>query len=203
MEDAVYQYLKRFVDITPGEFEQIMKFVEVRHFNKRVKLADIGEKERYLNFIMRGLVRKYFYRNNDEEVITQIAKEGDLICSSVSFLTGEESEYVVETIEPTTVFSISRENMEIIYSMSNKMERLGRLVMIDWLLQKEYWESNRIRHGPKENFLKFIGSNPDLLIRVPQKYLASYLNIKPETFSRYKHLLKKRPKNGLQKEFTR
>ena len=202
MEDAVYQYLKRFVDISPGEFEQLMKFVEIRHFNKRVKLTDIGEEERYLNFIMRGLVRKYFYRK-DEEVITQIAKEGDLICSSVSFLSGEESDYVVETIEPTTVFSISRENMETIYSMSYKMERLGRLVMIDWLLQKEYWESNRIRQGPKENFLKFIGSNPDLLIRVPQKYLASYLNIKPETFSRYKHLLKKRPLNGLQKEFTR
>jgi hypothetical protein len=75
---------------------------------------------------------------------------------------------------------------------------MGRLIIIDWLLQKEYWENERIKQVPKERFINFITSNPDLLIRVPQKYLASYLNIKPETFSRYKHLLL-RSSNNLQK----
>lgn len=188
MLDAVYKYLIRFVEITNEEFAYLSKFIEVRHLNKKVQLVSIGEKEKYVNFLIKGLVRKFFYRQK-EEVITQIAKEGDLICSSVSFLSGYNSDYVVETIEPTTVLSVSAENLEKIYSQSYKMERLGRLVIIDWLLQKEYWENERIKQGPKERFLNFISNNPDLLIRVPQKYLASYLNIKPETFSRYKHLL--------------
>jgi hypothetical protein len=42
----------------------------------------------------------------------------------------------------------------------------------------------------KDRFLKFAREHPDLMATVPQKYLASYLNIQPETFSRYKHLLK-------------
>lgn len=197
MLNAVYKYLVRFSDVTQEEFAFLSKFVEVRHLNKKVKLVNIGEKEKYLNFLSRGLVRKYFFRQK-EEVITQIAKEGDLICSSVSFLSGKPSDYVVETIEPTTVLSISVENVEKLYAVSYKMERLGRLIIIDWLLQKEYWENERIKQGSREGFINFINKNPDLLIRVPQKFLASYLNIKPETFSRYKHLLL-RPNKKLHK----
>jgi CRP-like cAMP-binding protein len=190
MLESVYKYLSRFVNVTKEEFDYISRFVEIRHLNKKVRLVNIGEKEKYISFIVKGVVRKYFFRQK-EEVITQIAKEGELICSSVSFLCGVDSEYIVETIEPTTVLSISAENLEKIYAMGYKMERLGRLIIIDWLLQKEYWENERIQQGPKKRFINFLSNNPELLIRVPQKYLASYLNIKPETFSRYKHLLQR------------
>ncbi|MEJ7739140.1 MAG: cyclic nucleotide-binding domain-containing protein [Chitinophagaceae bacterium] len=192
MLHSLYKYLLGFINITPEEWASINQFLEIRHFNKHVKLINIGEYERYVNFVNKGLVRKYFYRNQ-EEVITQIAKEGELICSSVSFLSAAVSDYVVETIEPTTVLSISRENMEKLYDMGSRMERMGRLVIIDWLIQKEYWENARIKQLPKERFLRFVSEKPDLLIRVPQKYLASYLNVKAETFSRYKRLLLLRP----------
>jgi hypothetical protein len=66
---------------------------------------------------------------------------------------------------------------------------MGRLILIDWLLKKESWEQSRIQFGPRERFLQFVEAHPHLMERVPQKYLASYLNIKPETFSRYKHHL--------------
>ena len=190
MLSSVYTYLLQFIDLTHEEFVEITKLVEIRHFHKKTKLINLGEQERYMNFMGSGLARKYFYRNN-EEVITQIAKEGEFICSSVSFLAGTPSEYVVETIEPSSMISISVENMEKLYALSYKMERLGRLVIIDWLIQKEIWDNARIKQSPKERFLDFIEESPELFKRVPQKYLASYLNIKPETFSRYKHLIQK------------
>jgi CRP-like cAMP-binding protein len=188
MLDSLFQYFDRFVDINPVEFSAIARYFQIRHFEKKVKLVSIGEEETYINFVQKGLVRKYFFRHK-EEVITQIAKENDLICSSVSFLSGGPSNYIVETLEPSTVISLSRDNLEMIYSMNTKMERMGRLIVIDWLLQKEYWEYSRIQFGPRDRFLQFVRENPYLLHRVPQKYLASYLNIKPETFSRYKHLI--------------
>ncbi|MEI9808160.1 MAG: hypothetical protein WDO16_09940 [Bacteroidota bacterium] len=52
-----------------------------------------------------------------------------------------------------------------------------------------------VKMTPRERFLNFVMKNPDLMQRVPQKYLASYLNIKPETFSRFKHLLKSHSRN--------
>lgn len=190
--DNLYLYLLRFVNLTTDEFARMRQYIEIQQVGKKSRLVNIGDQGDCLNFVIKGLVRKFFYRRN-EEVITQIARENDLICSSVSFLSAIPSDYVVETIENTIIATISRENLEKVYAMSFKMERLGRLIIIDWLLQKETWESSRINQGPQERFLNFIRDNSDLLIRVPQKFLASYLNIKPETFSRYKHLLIKRP----------
>jgi hypothetical protein len=50
---------------------------------------------------------------------------------------------------------------------------------------------DNIRYTTKERFISFMQQNPDLVLRVPQKYLASYLEIQPETFSRLKHLMVK------------
>lgn len=151
MLDTLYQYLLRFVNLTTEEFTRISQLIEIRHFNKKVRLVDIGEHENYLNFVTKGLVRKFFYRHK-EEVITQIAKENELICSSVSFLSGIESDYVVETIEKTIMVSISRENIEKMYAMSYKMERLGRLVIIDWLLQKKIGKAQELSRVLKKGF---------------------------------------------------
>lgn len=188
MVEHLYQYLYHHTSLSRERFDAIRPYLETRHFGKNVTLAEIGEVENYVNFVTEGLIRKFFYRG-DEEVITQLAKESELVCSSVSFLSGQPSAYVVETIEPTTTLSISRENIELIYALGTDMERMGRMVITDWLLQKEYWVNDRITLNPRARFIKFMGENADLIKRVPQKFLASYLNMKPETFSRYKHLL--------------
>jgi hypothetical protein len=70
------------------------------------------------------------------------------------------------------------------------MERLGRLVITFTLIQRDKWNMQMMKLTPRERFLKFVERNPDLIQRVPQKQLASYLNIQPETFSRFKHLLR-------------
>lgn len=191
MLEEFRKYLAKYVELPPEEFSTLQTFLEVRHYDKKVKLIEIGEEERYLNFVVKGLVRKYFYKGRDE-IITQIAKEGDLISSSVSFLSGSSSAYVVETIEPTIFVSLSKQSVEQLYSVDPKWQRAGRLIITDLLIQKEYWELERMKYTTKERFVRFLTSNGDLFQRVPQKYLASYLNIQPETFSRLKHFLRNR-----------
>ena len=194
MSGLLHQYLCRFIDLSPDELSFIEHYAEIRHFDKKMRLLSVGDQEGYINFVVKGVLKKYFYRNRNEEIITQIAKEGDLICSSVSFLSGVPSEYAIETFEPVSVISFSKKSIEQIYKKSYRMERLGRLIIMDWFLQKEDWEHDRIRLSPKQRFISLLTGSPDLLMRVPQKSLASYLNIKPETFSRYKHLLSQRAK---------
>ena len=191
MLEEFKKYLSKYVELTPGEFSTLESLFEIRNYDKKIKLIDIGEDEKYLNFVVKGLVRKYFYKGK-EEIITQIAKEGDLISSSVSFLSGTPSTYVVDTIEPTVFVSLSKQAVEELYSIHPKWQRAGRLIITDLLIQKEYWELDRMKYTTKERFIRFLTSNADLFQRVPQKYLASYLNIQPETFSRLKHFLRKR-----------
>lgn len=76
------------------------------------------------------------------------------------------------------------------------MERLGRLVVTYMMAISDSWQMQLIKMNPRERFLNFVMKNPELMQRVPQKYLASYLNIKPETFSRFKHLLRNHSKNA-------
>ena len=191
MLEMLRQYISGYVALTPEEFAVLGDKLVVREFDRRQLMVRVGEVEEYLSFMVKGLARMYFLKGK-AEMITNIAREGELIGASASFLSGKPSYYYVEALEPCTMLSISRTNLERAYQESPKIEKLGRLVTTYFVLQKEEWELECMRLDTRERFLRFIGNNPELLMRVPQKYLASYLNMKPETFSRLKNHVKKR-----------
>jgi|SRR5689334_20838307 CRP-like cAMP-binding protein len=189
-----FQFLHKFIDLSEDEFDRLIRpYIEVRHFKKKQIVTQGGQVEDYLNFVIKGLVRK-FYQKGKEEINMQISTEGHIIHAQESFHSRTPSEYVIETIEPTTMVSVTYENLEKLYASSHKMERLGRLVITFSMVIKDRWQMNMIKLTPRERFLDFVHKNPELLQRVPQKLLASYLNIQPETFSRFKHLLKEKKK---------
>lgn len=187
-----FQFLHKFIDLSEEEFDRLIRpIIEVRHFRKKQLISKTDEVEQYFNFVTKGLVRKY-YKKGKEEINTQISTEGHIIHAQESFHSRTPSEYCVEAIEPTTTVSVTYDALEQLYAGSHKMERLGRLVITFSMVIKDRWQMNMIKLTPRERFLDFVHKNPELLQRVPQKYLASYLNIQPETFSRFKHLLRKR-----------
>jgi CRP-like cAMP-binding protein len=187
-----FSYLNKFVAINREEFEKFMlPYLIERRFEKKEIVSREGEVEDYLNFIAEGLVRKY-YQQGLEEVNTQISHEGHLIHAQESFHSRKPSEYFVETLEPTTFISITYDDLEKLYAQHIKLERLGRLVITYTMVQKDRWQMQMAKLSPRERFLFFVERHPDLLQRVPQKHLASFLNIQPETFSRFKHLVKEK-----------
>jgi CRP-like cAMP-binding protein len=189
-------YLRKFVNLTDDEFARcLMPIIKVRRFGKKEFVTKAGEVENYFNFIVKGLVRKY-YKRASTEINTQISMEGHIILSQESFHSRMPSEYSIETIEPSALVSIKYEDLENLYSQSKKMEHLGRLIITHTMVLKDKWQMQMVKMTPRERFLNFVMRNPELLQRVPQKFLASYLNIKPETFSRFKHLLRNHTRNA-------
>ena len=186
--DNLLTFLNQFIKISGEEFAELITWAEPRQFEKKTILTKPGEVEEYMYFITSGLIRKYFLKK-DQEIITHIVKEGGIIGSGESFLTGKPSRYFVETLEPTIAFAISSKKLEEMYGSSKKWEKLGRIMTTQYFLVQEMRLMDNIRYSTRERFVKFMKENTDLLQRVPQKYLASYLNIKPETFSRLKHLM--------------
>jgi CRP-like cAMP-binding protein len=189
-QKSLLDFLNKFIPLSLDEYnELIAPFIFKRQFDKKSVITRAGEVENYLNFIDSGLARKY-YRKTNEEVNTQISYEGHIIHSQESFHSRTPSEYSIEAIEPTVLSSITYECLEKMYSSSEKMQRLGRLVITATMVIKDKWQSQLVKLSPRERFISFVTRHPELMQRVPQKYLASYLNIKPETFSRFKHLVK-------------
>ena len=187
-------YLSKFIDLSDEEFNQyILPVIKIRKFEKKELLTKAGEIENYFNFILKGLIRKY-YKKNSHETNTQISYEGHIIHSQESYHSRTASEYFVETIESSTVVSITHDDLEAVFASSKKMEHLGRLVITHTMMIKDRWQIQLVKMTPRERFLHFVTRNPELMQRVPQKFLASYLNIKPETFSRFKHLLREHTK---------
>lgn len=183
-------FLRKFIDLTDDEFNQfLLPIIKVRKLDRKYVLTKAGEIENYLYFIVHGLIRKY-YKKGKEEINTQISYEGHMIHSNESFHGRSASEYFIETIEPSTVIAISYNDLEAALSRSIRMERMGRRIMTVFFVARDNWQMQMVKMTPRERFLHFVTQNPDLMQRVPQKYLASYLNIKAETFSRFKHLLK-------------
>jgi CRP-like cAMP-binding protein len=187
--ERLQQYLSRFVPLNKQEFGALLPFIEIREFDKRVRVIDTGTVERYLNVIAMGLARKYLPVRN-KEITVQLASEGHIVHSELSFHYRIPSSAVIETIEPTVFFSISYDSLQQLYDLYPKAENLGRLLISDLFVKKDNRYYHQLIKNTRERFLDYVRTHPQMLQRVPQKYIASYLNIKPETFSRLKHLVR-------------
>ena len=190
MLEYVRKFISQYIELTEEEFQLLASKLHPVSFDKKTKLVDIGEVATTFYFVLKGLTRRYFYRGK-QEVITHLIKEGGMMGSVISFLTGEPSRYVLETIEPVTALAISKQDLEALFLTDKKWEKFGRKLITAFFLQIEYHNLDNIRYSTRERFVNFMKQNPDLVLRVPQKYLASYLEIQPETFSRLKHLMVK------------
>lgn len=195
---ALQQFIEQFIPLTGEEFAQLKKRSSVVHVRKKDIITQAGETENYLYFIARGLIREYFFKAG-EAITSQVVAEGTLFGSVTSFLTGTPSHFCIEAMEPCSLVTIQKGQLEDLYRNSPQWEKFGRILTTHFVIRKEREVMLRYRLTPRERFLQFMQENPQLLQRVPQKYLASLLQIKPETFSRMKHLLYKSPKkmNGL------
>jgi CRP-like cAMP-binding protein len=189
--EKIYQYFNGFVPLTREELEQILPYFEFREFGKKQLVVTLGEVDEYFNIILNGLVRKYMIVGK-KDVTLQLSIEGQMIHSEISFNTQTPSNTIVEAIEPTLLLSMSYKNLQIVYNKFPKIEKMGRLVITYMFIKKDFRDFSQLKKTTRQRFVDYMKSHPDMLQRVPQKYLASYLNIKPETFSRLKHLMKQK-----------
>ena len=182
-------HLQRFSPISRESIEKLIPYLEIRRFEKKKKLVNQGELEDYLNVVIKGLVRKYVPSSIRGEVTLQLATEGHFIQSEISFHHRVPSEVIVQTIEPTVLVSIRHDRLQEAFEIMPEFESLGRAIIMEMFIKKDARYFDQLKTATRDRFLEYINTHPEMLQRVPQKVLASYLNIKPETFSRLKHLL--------------
>lgn len=193
--DKLEKLFNSFVFLTKEEFQLLLSYCEVRHFEKGDIITCEGETEQFMNIVLMGLVIKYLRLNNHSSVL-QLAVENHIINSEISFLQQTPSQVFLEAIEPTTLLSLHYDKRQQLLIDFSKGEEMSRKMMEAMYVRKDERKNRMKRMTIREQFLYYIDRNPDMLQRVPQKYLASYLNIKPETFSRLKHLVAKKAKTA-------
>ena len=133
--DYAQKYLGRFMPITREELIELLEYCEIRKFDKRTVIVHEGEIDNYLNLVVKGLIRKYLPVRKDE-VILQLATEGHVVQSEISFLTRKPSMVVLETLEPTILLSLTYDKMEEALDKFPKGERMGRLILSGMFIKK-------------------------------------------------------------------
>lgn len=189
LEATILGYLQELIEVSQAEAAALMPLMEWRRFDKKEIITAAGELENYLNLVLSGLVRKFITRGNNEYTL-QLATEGHIVHSEISYLRREPSVVQLEALEPTLLLSLSYDHMQYALDHLPGADRMGRMLITCMLLKKDERQIRQLRLSTRQRFLDYLQNHPHMLQRVPQKYLASYLNIKPETFSRLKHLLR-------------
>jgi CRP-like cAMP-binding protein len=185
----VYKFVQQYVRLSEQEFNQFLPFFEVRRFAKREQVLQYGQTDDYLNLVVKGLLRKYVLTGKDEKTL-QLAIEGKVIQSEISFHRRTPSTVIIDALEPSVLVSIHYDQVQYVLENIPAAEKIGREMMTYLFIRKDARYFAQLNNTVRQRFLHYLKHHPQMMQRVPQKILASYLEIKPETFSRLKHLLK-------------
>ncbi len=178
--------LKIFNSIIPVDELLIAAIEKTLHYKKITKhdiLLKQGQVSKYIYFIEKGLIRSY-YNEGDTEVTTWFMKETDLIISVKSFFMQVETVETLQALEDCELYFISFESMHHLYKQFNSFNTIGRVLTQHYYMLSE----ERLLHIRKKDALEkykhLLIHHPEIVLRSPLKYIASYLGITIETLSR-------------------
>lgn len=177
-------YLGIFKNLEMKDLAAIFNLVKIKKLKAGEILIKQGEYYKKLSYIKKGLIRAYLIKNNGDEITTFIRWEDQFVTSHDSVLFDETSRFMYQAIENTILFEVDYDILQDFIAKNPKLE-LGRV----HFLRKMYGESiltieTFILLTPEERYLKFIKDKPNIINRVPSKYIANLLGITPVSLSR-------------------
>jgi CRP-like cAMP-binding protein len=161
----------------PAELQQhLQETVKRKMLSPREFLEKEGEPGQHVYFILKGLLRCYSVRQG-AEICSWFMKEGDICLSVTSFFRQENSHENIQALERTELYYISYAELQHIYRKFPEFNFTGRILTEKYyLLSEERLSAMRLRRSP-ERYAWLLEHYPELLLRVPAKFLASYLGM--------------------------
>ena len=182
--ENIESYLSEILEIPKEAVTACSNFYSTKKVLKNEFLLRDGEICNGTYFVEKGLLRMYSIDKNGKEHIIQFAPEKWLISDRSSLYFSEKSKYYIEAVEESEILLLKNDffaniNLEFPNTVENN----------DMLLQKHIRNlQNRVNSllsdTAEERYMSFIKMYPDILLRVPQWMVASYLGITPESLSR-------------------
>lgn len=184
MNNVLVDLMSNFIDLTTEEAKGIIDAFPIKIYDKGYDLLKKGQIAKDAFLIIDGCVRKYSIDSNGEEHTTAFYTEYQSAVNFESLANQSPSNYIFSCSEKTTVAIMNAKAEEALYK---KFPRFGEVCRVE--MEKMMGENQEnlaifIRSTPEERYLNMLKERPDLINRVPQYQLASYLGIKPETLSR-------------------
>jgi len=153
---------------------------------KGTVITDIGEVEKFGYFLKSGIVQAIGYTKVEEEKILDFIFPNHFFNGYISFLTQEPSLVQLSTVTECTFDVVSHDEIQELYKTSLFVNQLGRAIAEFKVVQKTNRELDFLTKSAKERYLDLITDQPNFIKDIPNKRIALYLGIHPESLSRIK-----------------
>lgn len=158
----------------------------LNHYKKGDYIVKSGGFCDRIHIIRKGLIRGYF-DHNGKDITTWVSIDNELVTSISGYFKKELAVESIQCLEDTFTESISYDNMHSALQNFKEMNDLNRILLEHYYVHAEYRAFMARIPTAKDRYEYFLKiTNPEIVKRLPKKYLASLLNMRPETLSRLK-----------------
>lgn len=185
MEQLLY-FLSSIHPLSDDLKDYLFRHLKTQELSKKALLLKAGHICRNVYFIEKGLLRCY-YDKEHHEVSSWFMKEGDFIISIESFYQQKESYESIQALEDSVLYSIGYNDLQSGYRKFPEFNFIGRILTEKY---HELWAQQLYAlrmQTAHERYQWLLKSHAELILRVPGKYIASYLGIEETTLSKIKN----------------
>lgn len=176
------------IPLTEAEAKIVDELIPVRTFRKGTLLLKERQIATEAYHIIKGCIRLY-YLTDGEERTTAFFTEDQSVASMTSYVNQVPADHYLECVEDCTLTVLNYHKEKELIQKFPKFESLCRVSMEQNYGESQSLLANYITKSPEARYLHLLETRPDLLNRVPQYHLASYLGVKPESLSRIRKRL--------------
>jgi CRP-like cAMP-binding protein len=187
---GITRFIQRIVPIPSDEIAAFCERATPKRFSRHEMFVRQGEVCEQLLFIHRGLLRYAFLTENDEHTKDFAVDTSNPFCTAfTSLMTNQPSQISIDALEETQASCWSIDYLQGLWDNSLPWQTWARRMAQGMYIRKEQREIIFLRDSALERYQRFLGEFPEVVERVPQHYVASYLGITPEALSRLRRSL--------------
>lgn len=182
--ELILSHISKYITISKEEEQYFISLLHYKKLRKKHFLVEEGEVNNYINFVNIGILRIFFRQRDGVEYILQFAPSGWWIADVKSITTKKPGTLNIEAIEDSEVFQILKSDLDNLYMKYPVFQQLFRVLAENSLAAYQHLYVKSLAFSAKERFECFTELYPSLITRLPQKYIASFIGVTPEFFSK-------------------
>ena len=181
--DVARELARRYSTMTHEELDLLESILVAKKYAKNEKILEEGEVCENIYWIVKGLVRQFYYKNGKE--LTEYMATENNICMCIESLFREQpSQLQIKALEPTILIAIPKAELEAVAMKSVNIQILYRKILEESLILSQHHADMLRFESAQDRYSKLVKNQPQLVLRAPLVYIASYLQMTPETLSR-------------------
>ena len=181
--DVARELARRYSTMSHDELDMLENVLVPMRFQKGESILKEGEVCTHIYWIQKGLVRLFYYKNG-KELTEHMAVENNIVMSIESLFKEEPTHLMMTALEPTIIYAMPRGVLEQVAMKSVNIQILYRKILEESLIQSQIHADMLRFESAQDRYVKLVKRQPQLVLRAPLVFIASYLQMTPETLSR-------------------